>query len=340
MGKKILYKEGEAINPEGNLVYISEAEPHISSSGYKERRVWVKDLDAPEGQNIFSTSIGSIRAGTVKHAPSVRRELSYQSRRRYNFEVGDFVNSSQTLIYISEGTPKETASGEKRRTLRVKDIYSNEIFECLLNSAVHDRITMGPEHRKQRHTEIIKEVATRNKKYLEGDWVTNSILFVEELSPVYNNSNVPIRYGKFYNIELDVYFTSRLRSVLYNGVNGSHQLQLYSVGEKKIKTILDKNNISYLTEYSFDDCINPKTGKKLRFDFYLIDSNMLIEFDGEQHYKPTGGWNNREAFKERVIRDSIKDLYANKHHIRLLRIPYWDLNKLNYQYLVEKGCIK
>ena len=339
MGKKILYKEGEAINTERNLVYVSEAEPHISPSGYKERRIWVKDLDAPEGQNIFLASVGSIRAGSVKHAPSVRRELSYKNRRQYNFKVGDFVNPSQTLIYISEGTPKETASGEKRRTLRVKDIYSNEIFDCLLNSAVHDRITMGPEHRKQRHTEIIKEVAKRNKKYLEGDWITNNILFVEELPPLFDNNNIPVRYGKFYNIELDVYFTSRLRSVLYNGVNGSRQLQLYSNGERKIKTILEEHNIFYLTEYSFQDCINPKTGKRLRFDFYLPNNNILIEFDGEQHYKLTGGWNNKEAFRERAIRDSIKDMYADEHHIKLLRIPYWDLDKLSYQYLVEKGCI-
>lgn len=340
MGKKITYKENEPVNEEGNLVYVGEAEPHISSSGVRERRILVKDLDAPDGQNIFSAAVGSVRAGTVKHAPSVRRELSYQSRRQYNFNFGDFVNPSQTLIYISEGIPKETMSGEKRRTLRVKDIYSNEVFDCLLNSIVHDRITMGPEHRKQRHTEIIKKVAKENRKYQEGDWVTNNILFVEELSPLFDNSNIPVRYGKFYNSELDIYFTSRLRSVLYNGVNGSSQLRLYSNGERKIKTILDANNVFYLTEYSFKDCVNPKTGKRLRFDFYLPNSNMLIEFDGEQHYKSTGGWNNKKAFKERVIRDSIKDLYANEHHIKLLRIPYWDLNKLSYQYLIEKGFVE
>lgn len=340
MGKKITYKENEPVNEEGNLVYIGEAESHISSSGARQRRILVKDLDAPDGQNIFSTSVGSVRAGTVKHAPSVRRKLSYQNRRQYNFNVGDFVNPSQTLIYISEGIPKETASGEKRRTLRVKDIYSNEVFDCLLNSAVHDRITMGPEHRKQKHAEIIKKVGKENRKYQEGEWITNNILFVEELSPLFDNNNIPVRYGKFYNSELDIYFTSRLRSVLYNEVNGSGQLRLYSNGERKIKGILDANNIFYLIEYSFKDCSNPKTGKRLRFDFYLPNNNILIEFDGEQHYKATGGWNNKDAFKERVLRDSIKDLYVNEHYIKLIRIPYWDLDKLNYQYLVEKGCVE
>ena len=49
MGKKIIYKENEPVNEKGNLVYIGEAESHISSSGARERRILVKDLDAPDG---------------------------------------------------------------------------------------------------------------------------------------------------------------------------------------------------------------------------------------------------------------------------------------------------
>jgi len=339
MGRKIIYKENEPVNKEGNLVYIGEAEPHISLSGVKERRILVKDIDAPDGENIFSASVGSVRAGTVKHAPSVRRELSYQSRRHYNFSLGEFVNPSNTLIYISEGTPKETASGERKRTLRVKDIYSNEVFDVLLNSAIHDRVTMGPQHRKQRRIEVIQDVAHNNRKYNEGDWIKENILFVEELSPILDKKNNPVRYGKFYNSELDVFFYTRLRSVLYNGVDGRQELRIYSLGEQKIKKILDSNNIDYESEYSFDDCLNPKTGKKLRFDFFLSKYNLLIEFDGEQHFKPTGGWNNLESFQKRIVRDTIKDNYAEEKNIKLLRIPYWDLDRISLDYILG-GCVQ
>ena len=137
------------------------------------------------------------------------------------------------MIYLSEGIPKEHKSGDKLRTLRVKDIYSGEIFDCLLNSAVHDRVTMGPEHRKQKRIKNIKKIAKDNRKYQEGDWVIPNILFVQELPSLFNERGIPYRYGKFYNAELDVYFTTRLHSVIYNGVNGSNQLKLYSLGEKK-----------------------------------------------------------------------------------------------------------
>ena len=340
MGKKIIYKEGDPVNAEGNLVYVSEAEPHISSQGYKERRIYVKDLDAPEGENIFITSVGSVRRGTVKHAPSVRRKLSYENRRYYKFQKGDFVNPSQTLIYIEEGEPKLLASGDRKRTLKVQDIYSGEVFDCLLSSLVQDRTTMGPIHRRQCSIKAHQETAYNNRKYSEGDWVKPNILFVQELTPLKDCKGNPVRYGKFYNSELDIYFSTRLRSVLYNGVDGRSQLRLYSSGEKKIKMILDKCDINYETEYSFSNCINPKTNKPLRFDFYLPEYNLLIEFDGEQHYKYTGGWNTKEAFRERVARDVIKNNFVINNNILLIRIPYWDLDELDLEYLEERGLKK
>lgn len=49
----------------------------------------------------------------------------------------------------------------------------------------------------------------------------------------------------------------------------------------KIKKILDNLNISYTTEYRYEDC---KDIKPLPFDFYLNDYNLIIEYDGQHHY--------------------------------------------------------
>jgi hypothetical protein len=57
-----------------------------------------------------------------------------------------------------------------------------------------------------------------------------------------------------------------------------------SHGELKIQRLLEENNIFYQEEYKFEDCINPKTSKSLRFDFF-INNSYLVEFDGEQHFK-------------------------------------------------------
>ena len=42
-----------------------------------------------------------------------------------------------------------------------------------------------------------------------------------------------------------------------------------------------ENNIKYKRQYKFDNC---KNKYKLRFDFYLPDYNIAIEYDGKQHY--------------------------------------------------------
>lgn len=69
----------------------------------------------------------------------------------------------------------------------------------------------------------------------------------------------------------------------------------------------------------------------IRFDFYLIDYNVLIEYDGRQHFKSIEHWGGEEEFKKRKINDSIKEEYCKNNRIPLLRISYHDnvLEKLS-----------
>lgn len=117
-----------------------------------------------------------------------------------------------------------------------------------------------------------------------------------------------------------------------------------SKGEQKIQNILSENNIRFFHEHIFQDCINPKTGAKLRFDFYLPDHNCCIEYDGRQHYTKEGTWyeNKQRDFNDCIRRDKIKDQYCEKNKIFLVRIPYLDYNNINEKYIEEKlreaGC--
>lgn len=107
-----------------------------------------------------------------------------------------------------------------------------------------------------------------------------------------------------------------------------------SIGEKKIKDVLDKNDIEYKEEYSFNDCVNPKTRYKLRFDFYLPDYNCCIEYDGEQHFKQIKIFSS-SSLEEIQYRDLLKTKYCKNHHIKLVRIPFYDLKKINSVYIKE-----
>ena len=95
----------------------------------------------------------------------------------------------------------------------------------------------------------------------------------------------------------------------------------YSKGEEKISNILKEFNINYIPEYSFDN-------SKYRFDFYLPDFNILIEYDGEQHFRSVEYFGGDEAYELRKVNDLNKDLLAISKNIPLIRIPYYKYDSL------------
>ena len=94
-----------------------------------------------------------------------------------------------------------------------------------------------------------------------------------------------------------------------------------SYGEKVIKEFLNRNNIKYETQKTFDNC---KFKHKLRYDFYLPKYNCLIEFDGKQHFEINEAWGGKMEFKKVQIRDKIKNEYAFNNNIKLIRISYYE----------------
>ena len=99
-----------------------------------------------------------------------------------------------------------------------------------------------------------------------------------------------------------------------------------SAGEKKIYTYLQRNNIEFVWQKKFEDCRNIYM---LPFDFYLPKYNLLVEFDGQQHYK-VGNFSksieiNRQKFEQLKKNDAIKTKYCKDNNINLLRLNYDDL---------------
>ncbi len=98
-----------------------------------------------------------------------------------------------------------------------------------------------------------------------------------------------------------------------------------SKGEKRVGDFLMQYNIVYKEQYRFNDC---RFKKPLPFDFYLSEYNILIEYDGEYHYKFTRHKNTFDKFVETKIRDTIKNIYCQNNNIKLIRIPYWDFDNI------------
>lgn len=101
-----------------------------------------------------------------------------------------------------------------------------------------------------------------------------------------------------------------------------------SIGATNILTLLQENNIDFIEEYVFLDL--PKS----RFDFAIIENGKivrLIEFDGEQHFKDVSSWGGLELQQQR---DKVKNEYALSHNIQLVRIPYWERDKITLEMIM------
>ena len=95
-----------------------------------------------------------------------------------------------------------------------------------------------------------------------------------------------------------------------------------SKGETSIRKYLTNNNINFEEQKRYKECKNKIS---LPFDFYLSDYNLIIEYDGEFHYKAIFS---QEDLKQTQQNDEIKNKYCADNGINLLRIKYTDFKHI------------
>lgn len=123
--------------------------------------------------------------------------------------------------------------------------------------------------------------------------------------------------GKTYMTSFDAYTAKGKQKIRCNSCSCKE-----SNGERRIREFLDINNILFEQEKTFEDCVDKK---RLPFDFYLPEYNLIIEFDGQHHFYEVG-FGNYESTKRH---DEIKNEYCKLHNIDILRIPYWEGRNIN-----------
>lgn len=139
-----------------------------------------------------------------------------------------------------------------------------------------------------------------------------------------------------------------------NNLTSSHTVSCgcikYSIGVQTIKNLLENNSIKYIQEYAISNIDGMNNSHPYRFDFAIVDKNnniiRFIEYDGMQHYYDTwGAWEYEGSLSTQQIRDQRKNQYAFSHNIPLVRIPYWERDKITLemimgdQYLVKGEII-
>ncbi len=97
-----------------------------------------------------------------------------------------------------------------------------------------------------------------------------------------------------------------------------------SDGERRIRVFLSKLKIKFKPQQRFKNCCSVVGGRKykLPFDFFIPSKNIVIEYDGEQHFKPIEHFGGVLGFEKRIERDNIKNIFCKTEKLNLIRIPY------------------
>lgn len=101
-------------------------------------------------------------------------------------------------------------------------------------------------------------------------------------------------------------------------IDSNNEIHQKSYGERYLIKLLENNGIDYIPEKTFSELRGNKS--LLRYDLYLPDYNILLEYHGEQHFNENTLYSSEKLIKY----DREKFEFANKSGIPIL---YFTLHK-------------
>lgn len=102
-----------------------------------------------------------------------------------------------------------------------------------------------------------------------------------------------------------------------------------SKGERRIRSFLEKNNISFEEQKRFEGF------RRYPYDFFLPEYNLLIEFQGVQHFQPVSRFGGKPAFERIQENDKNKKAFAFENKYDFLEILYNQYDNIE-QILVQR----
>lgn len=95
-----------------------------------------------------------------------------------------------------------------------------------------------------------------------------------------------------------------------------------SYGEKALYSLLDVKRVPFEYQKKFNNI----QVSFFPFDFYVPSSRVVIEIDGEQHFRERTGWGSLERVCKK---DNLKSKFCLAYNYYLLRIPY--IRNVNFE---------
>lgn len=187
-------------------------------------------------------------------------------------------------------------------------------------------------------------------RYKEGDYIGDyGIQYVKETRPYYSPSNPARKKGR-YILALCPSCHCEFEVLLENVVLGRTRSCgcIVSYGEQKIQDALAVLGIKFESQKKFNSLYGMPTQQNnttinghnaLRFDFFLSDKRLCIEYDGIQHWpeRLSSGsrFNTPELNQRRAMHDKIKNQWCVDNGLSLIRVSYEAFELIDTSFVKE-----
>lgn len=314
MSRYILYQQNEELGPH-NIPYVKDAPPAISKSESKDRQAYFK---CPYCGELFIARIKDVKNGKIQSCGCVSNKLKSKGLKE------NLLNKHFGYLTVIQEIPLNKQY--QSRTKWICKCNCGRELEVFSESLKQGRTKSCGNKECPYYQEIKREASRKNilgQKF-------GQLTVIEKTNKKDKQNNFLWKCQCDCGNTIEVATTSLLSG---NTRSCGCTLSFY---EKEIYRILTQElNIITIKEKSFAGCVNPKTNRKLRFDFYLPEYNLCMEYNGKQHYVSTGtkGWNTPEKLTDLQYRDNIKMQFCYNNNIKLVIIPYWDRHDISPLYL-------
>ena len=255
--------------------------------------------------------------------PICGRERSVKKRKKSVDDIVKVLKEKHPSSRIVSDTD-DIVNTRSNITMECK-ICCNQWTTSIMNLTKNNNTTGCPECAKIRVANVHRKTLEELQKEVSAIDTT-----VEPIAD-YINTHSPVLCRC--KIHTDTTFYEIPTSIL-RGCNSCPKCTIYK-HEKIMLNVLDKYNLKYTPQKTFEDC---RDINKLPFDAFLDDYNVAIEYDGEGHYYPIPRYKGDDgtySFERAKSHDKIKNKYCEDNNIKLIRIPYWEQNNIE-EYLISE----
>ena len=313
----------------GKTYYINEEE---TKTFFKIPNINFNDfLKLSESRKMFNVSSKSlldyVRKGDIE---------AYIILNKWYLKKSDIENIIETV--------------NKNKSIRPRDDSRVDEFNNIIKSKLGDEYTVLRPYRREKENILLRHnicgfkyfvhpsniIHRKNPTKCPNCFGTRAYTDkeVEELINLSSNGNYSYVYTDTPYKNNKSYITLRHNNPNCKGKNAEYKTKLndflygygrcpfcnMSSGEETIFTLLSKKNINF----EFQKYENFGDNRHGFFDFYF--DNIIIEFDGEQHFLKESFYD----FNDTAERDHNKNIFVSNHaDLKMIRISYKNLKNLD-----------